>query len=76
MEAMISDETYIGVDKESNDGRKCGEFHDDKIEFSNNIKNLRNDVISNWWFKLRIFLWADDDCEKMILEKTRRKMFV
>ena len=46
MEAMISDETYIGVDKESNDGRKCGEFHDDKIEFSNNIKNLRNDVIS------------------------------
>ena len=76
MEAMISDETYIGVDKESNDGRKCGEFHDDKIEFSNNIKNLRNDVISNWWFKHRIFLWADDDCEKMILEKTRRKMFV
>ena len=47
MEAMISDETYIGVDKESDDGRKCGEFHDDKIEFSNNIKNLRNDVISN-----------------------------
>ena len=76
MEAMISDETYIGVDKESNDGRKCGEFHDDKIEFSNNIKNLRNDVISNGLLKLRIFLWADDDCEKMILEKTRRKMFV
>jgi hypothetical protein len=32
MKAMISDSTYIGVNKESNDGRKCGELHGDKID--------------------------------------------